>query len=69
MAALTAKSRNKLADAKFADPASRSYPVENRAHAANAKARATQAVDAGRISKSMEAKIDRAADKVLAKKK
>lgn len=65
MAALTTKSRNKLADAKFADPAARSYPVEDRVHAANAKARATQAVDAGRMSKAMEGKIDRAANRVL----
>lgn len=64
MAALTTKSRNKLADAKFVGP-DRSYPVEDRAHAANAKARATQAVDAGRMSKAMEGKIDRAANRVL----
>lgn len=65
MAVLNTRSRNKLADAKFADPAARSYPIPDKAHAANAKARATQAVNAGRMSKAMEGKIDRAANKVL----
>lgn len=68
MATLTTKGRNKLADSAFAG-GGRTYPVENRAHAANAKARATQAVKAGRMSPSTEAKIDARANKVLARKK
>ena len=68
MATLTTKSRKALPKSDFAGPG-RSYPVENKAHAANAKARATQAVNAGRMSKSEEAKIDARANKVLKKKK
>lgn len=64
MAKLTAKARNALPTKDFAGPG-RSYPVEDAAHAANAKARASQAVKAGRMSKSQEAKIDAKANKKL----
>jgi hypothetical protein len=43
--------------------------MPDRSHAANAKARATQMVKKGKLSKSSEAKIDRKADRVLAKGK
>jgi len=68
MAKLTTKQRNKLPASKFAGP-DRSYPVEDKSHAANAKARASQAVNAGRMSKSEEGRIDAKANKVLKKKK
>lgn len=68
MAKLTAKKRNKLPDSSFAGPG-RSYPVEDKSHAANAKARSTQAVKAGRMSPAQKAKIDAKANKVLGKKK
>lgn len=68
MAKLTSKSRASLPSKDFAGP-DRSYPVENKSHAANAKARASQAVNAGRMSKSTEAKIDRKANAVLKGKK
>lgn len=68
MAKLTTKARKELPASKFAGP-DRSYPVNDRSHAANAKARASQAVNAGRMSKSTEAKIDAKADKVLKKGK
>ncbi len=67
MAKLTAKRRNDLPKAKFAGPG-RSYPVEDKAHAANAKARATQMEKAGKLSPSAKAKIDVKANKVLGKK-
>lgn len=66
MADLSSKARNKLPASKFAG-SDRSYPVPDKSHAANAKARATQAVNAGRMSKSTEAKIDAKANKVLKK--
>lgn len=66
MAVLSSKSRNKLPASKFAGP-DRSYPVPDKSHAANAKARASQAVNAGRMSKAQEAKIDAKANKVLKK--
>ncbi len=68
MAKLTSKQRKALPASKFAGP-DRSYPVNDRSHAANAKARASQAVKAGRMSKSTEGKIDAKANKVLGKRK
>lgn len=66
MAKLSAAKRKALPKGEFAGP-DRSYPVPDKSHAANAKARATQAVKAGRISSSAKAKIDARADKVLGK--
>lgn len=67
MAKLTAKARNALPKSSFALPNTLSYPVPDKSHAANAKARATQAVNAGRMSKGTEAKVDAKANKVLKK--
>ena len=67
MAELTTKARKALPKKDFAGPG-RSYPVEDRSHAANAKARASQAVKAGRMSSSEKSKIDAKANKVLKKK-
>ena len=67
MAELKAKSRNKLPAKEFAEPDKRAYPIEDKAHARNAKARASQAVKAGRISKAEAGKIDKKADAVLGK--
>ena len=68
MSKLSTKQRKALPDSAFAGP-DRSYPVNNPSHAANAKARASQAVNSGRMSKSTEAKIDRKANAVLNKGK
>lgn len=68
MAKLSTKARKKLPVKDFAGPG-RSYPIENKAHAVNAKARASHALNAGRISKSQAAKIDAKADRVLDGKK
>lgn len=65
MAKLNATKRNSLPSSEFAGP-DRSYPVPDKSHAANAKARASQAVNAGRMSESTKAKIDAKADRVLA---
>lgn len=64
MARLTAAKRNALPSKDFAGPG-RSFPVQDKAHAIAAKGRATQAVKAGRMTKSTEAKIDQAADDKL----
>lgn len=64
MAKLTTKARSALPAKDFAGPG-RSYPVENKSHARNAKARASQAVNAGRMSKSEERRIDAKADAKL----
>jgi hypothetical protein len=68
MAKLTAAARKKIPTSEFAGP-DRSYPVQDKAHAANAKARATQMVKAGKLSPSSKAKIDAKANKVLNKGK
>jgi len=68
MAKLTDKARKVLPKSEFAGP-DRSYPVNDKSHARNAKARASQAVSAGRMSKSTEAKINAKADRVLGKGK
>ena len=68
MAKLNKKTRDSLPAKDFAEPAQRAYPVEDKAHARNAKARASQAEHAGRMSKAEEAKIDKKADAVLKKR-
>ena len=65
MATLKAAARNALPASSFGLPGQRKYPMPDKAHAANAKARATQAVNAGRMSKSTEAKIDAKANRKL----
>lgn len=67
MAELNAEKRDKLPDKAFAEPEKRAYPIEDKDHARNAKARASQAVKAGRMSKAEEKRIDRKADAVLKK--
>jgi hypothetical protein len=64
MPTLTAAQRKKLPKSEFAGPG-KSYPIPDKAHAADAKARAAQAVKAGRMSKSQESKIDAKANKKL----
>jgi hypothetical protein len=68
MAVLKAAQRNKLKSSQFALPEERKYPVNDRAHAANAKARAAQMVKKGKLSEAQKAKIDAKANKVLGKK-
>lgn len=68
MAKLTAGKRNKLPSSSFAGPG-RSYPVNDKPHARNAKARASEMEHKGKISASEEAHIDAKADRVLGKKR
>jgi hypothetical protein len=67
MPKLDTEGRKRLPSKDFAEPNKRAYPVEDKAHARNAKARASQAVNAGRISRGERAKIDKKADAVLKK--
>lgn len=62
---LNAKKRRSLRSNQFALPGSRKYPVYDRAHAANAKARATQMVNKGKLSPSTRDKIVAKANKTL----
>lgn len=67
MAKMSSKSRNALADSQFGLPGERKYPVNDKSHAANAKARASQQVAKGNLSSSSKAKIDAKANKILGK--
>jgi hypothetical protein len=69
MAKLTAKRRNKLPKSSFGLPGSRKYPMHDRRHAANAKARATQQFKKGKISRSTKNRIHAKANRVLRRKK
>jgi hypothetical protein len=67
MSKLTTAARKKLPASDFALPGGR-FPMEDKAHARDAKARASQAFNAGRLSVAERAKVDHKADAVLAKK-
>jgi hypothetical protein len=69
MAKLTTKGRKALPSKDFGLPGTRSYPMENRSHAANAKARAAEEFHSGNLSASQKARIDAKADKILARGK
>jgi hypothetical protein len=69
MAVLTAKKRDSLKSSQFGLPGSKKYPMPDKAHASNAKARATQMVKKGKLSPGAKAKIDAKANKVLGKSK
>ena len=72
MSTLTTKQRNSLPPGKFGIIDRRGkghFPVNDPAHAANAKARATQMVNAGKLSPSAKAQIDAKANRILNKGK
>ena len=68
MAKLTAAKRKKIPKSEFGMPGEKKYPMPDKAHAANAKARASQMVKKGKLSKSSEKKIDSKANKILGHK-
>jgi hypothetical protein len=75
MADLSAKKREQLPAKEFGLPEkartkdakkeSGNYPMPDKAHARNAKARAAQQQQAGNLSKKELERIDRKADKIL----
>lgn len=69
MAKLTSGERKSLPKSTFGLPGSKSYPMPDRSHAANAKARASQMEKAGKLSPSSKAKIDAKANRILGKGK
>lgn len=68
MATLTAAKRKHLRANQFGLESARKYPMPDKSHAANAKARATQQVEAGNLSPAQKAEIDRKANRILGKK-
>lgn len=69
MSNLSSQSRNALPERAFGLPGSRKYPMPDKSHAANAKARATQMVKRGKLSASSKQKIDAKANRILGKGK
>jgi hypothetical protein len=69
MAKLRAETRNKLPKSAFGEPGKRKFPMPDKSHAANAKARATQMLNKGKLSASTAAKIKAKANRVLGTKK
>lgn len=65
MSTLTTKKRNKLPKSDFGLPGSEKFPMPDKAHAANAKARATQMENKGKLSASSKDKIDAKANRIL----
>lgn len=69
MSKLSSKARKAMPKSEFGEPGKRAYPMPDRSHAANAKARASEMEHKGKISKGTEAKIDAKANRVLGKGK
>lgn len=62
---LSEKKRKALPKKDFGLPGEKKYPMPDREHAGNAKARATQMENKGNLSASSKAKIDAKANKIL----
>lgn len=67
MSKLTSKKRNKLPNSTFAGP-DRSYPINDKSHARNALARASEMEKKGKLSPSVASKIRSKAHKKLSGK-
>jgi len=65
MATLSEKKRDSLPDSKFGLPEEHKYPMPDKSHARNAKARAAQQKKKGNLTAAEKAKIDRKADRIL----
>jgi len=65
MAKLKTATRNKIPSSEFGLPGTRKYPMPDKSHAANAKARATQMVKKGKLSAASAAKIRAKANRKL----
>jgi hypothetical protein len=67
MGILTTKARNKLSKRVFGLQSQRKYPMENKGHAINAKARARQQLNAGNLSDAQYSEIVGKANEIIAK--
>lgn len=65
MAKLDTAERKQIPSSEFGLPGSRKYPMPNKSHAANAKARATQMVKRGKLSAASAEKIRAKANRIL----
>lgn len=69
MAKLKARRRKRLPKSSFGQPGKRAYPMPDKSHARNAKARAAQQYKRGKLSKSAKQRIDAKANRVLGRSK
>ena len=67
MATLNEKKRDNLKESTFGLPEERKYPMPDKSHARNAKARASQQVKKGNLTSAEKKKIDAKADRILDK--
>jgi hypothetical protein len=67
MGELSTKRRNAEPKSDFGLPEERKYPMPDKSHARNAKARASQQKKEGNLTASEKARIDRKADRILDK--
>jgi hypothetical protein len=65
MPRLTSKDRKSEPKEEFGLPGERKYPLPDRRHAANAKARAEQQFEKGNLTATQKKSIDAKADKKL----
>lgn len=65
---LSSSARKKVPKSEFGLPGQKKYPMPDKAHAVNAKARAKQMYNKGKLSKSQLAQIDSKANKKLGKR-
>lgn len=62
---LTTRARKALPAKAFGLPKERKYPMPDKSHARNAKARASEMYNKGQLSGSQKSQIDRKADRKL----
>lgn len=67
MTVLSAAARKRMPMSEFGMPSTRGYPMPDREHAANAKARAKQMLDKGKLSRSAYEHIVAMANRKLGK--
>lgn len=65
MAILSSKRRDTLPKSDFGIPSQKKYPMPDRSHAVNAKARASEMEHKGKLSASSKAAIDAKANRIL----
>ena len=65
MAELTTKQRNATPKSEFGLPEEHKYPMPDKSHARNAKARASQQAKKGDLTAAEKGKIDRKAERIL----
>lgn len=68
MSKLSSAKRKKLPKSEFGMPGEKKYPMPDKKHAGNAKARASQMVKKGKLSEASKEKIDAKANKILGHK-